>query len=150
MVIKKINIFSLIIVSILIITALSACNKSVENNKITKNKETSSIEKSIQKRQLRHVVLFKFKDSTSHEDIVKAEKAFIALPNKISEIKDFEWGTNNSPESLEKGFTHCFFLTFDNEEDRAIYLPHPDHKAFGEISEPILEDVLVIDYWVEK
>jgi hypothetical protein len=98
---------------------------------------------------LRHVVLFKFKDGTSSEDIKKIEAAFSALPSKISEIKGYEWGLNNSPEGLEKGFTHCFFLSFESEEDRATYLPHPDHKAFGAVLRPHLDDVLVLDYWTK-
>jgi len=104
----------------------------------------------IVKPQLRHVVLFKFKDNATAADIKKVEEAFSALPGKIPQIRDYEWGTNNSPEGLDKGFTHCFFLTFDSEEDRAIYLPHPDHKAFGAILGPYLEDVLVVDYWTEE
>lgn len=98
---------------------------------------------------LRHVVLFKFKDGTSEKDIKKVEDAFSALPSKIPEILGYEWGLNNSPEGLEKGFTHCFFLSFKSEEDRAVYLPHPDHKAFGEVLGPHLDDVLVIDYWAK-
>ncbi len=98
---------------------------------------------------LRHVVIFKFKEGTSQKDIAKVESAFAALPSKISEIVGYEWGLNNSPEGLEKGFTHCFFLTFKSEEDRATYLPHPDHKAFGAILGPHLDDVLVIDYWAK-
>ena len=96
---------------------------------------------------LRHVVLFKFKEGTSKEDIKKVEEAFGALPSKIPQIVGYEWGTNNSPEGLNKGFTHSFFLTFKSEDDRAIYLPHPDHKAFGGLLGPHLDDVLVIDYW---
>ncbi|MDO1502682.1 Dabb family protein [Winogradskyella maritima] len=46
-------------------------------------------------------------------------------------MQGYEWGTNNSPEGLDKGFTHAFFLTFKSEEDRAIYLPHPDTKHLG-------------------
>ena len=99
---------------------------------------------------LRHVVLFKFKDGSSAADIKKVEDAFRALPSKIKEIKDFEWGTNNSPEHLEQGFTHCFFLSFASEKDRAVYLPHPAHKAFGEVLGPHLDKVLVIDYWAGK
>ena len=101
-------------------------------------------------KQLRHVVLFKFKDSTSTSDIQKVEAAFRALPSKIKEIKSFEWGTNNSPEGINNGFTHCFFLTFASEADRAVYLPHPDHKAFGAVLTPHLDKVLVLDYWAEK
>jgi hypothetical protein len=96
------------------------------------------------------VVLFKFKDTASASAIRNVENAFRALPSKIKEIKDFEWGTNNSPEHLDQGFTHCFFLSFASEKDRAIYLPHPDHKAFGELLGSLLDKVLVIDYWAMK
>ncbi len=99
---------------------------------------------------LRHVVLFKFKDGTSAEAIQKVEETFSALPKKIPQIIGYEWGLNNSPEGLEKGFTHCFFLSFNSEEDRAIYLPHPDHKAFGTVLGPHLDDVLVLDYWTSN
>ena len=64
-------------------------------------------------------------------------------------IKDFEWGLNNSPEGLNKGLTHCFFVTFDTEEGRAAYLPHPAHKAFVSLLGAHLEDVLVLDYWTK-
>lgn len=101
-------------------------------------------------KKLRHVVLFKFKDSATPQDISSVEKAFKALPGKIPQIRDFEWGLNNSPEGLDKGFTHCFFLTFNSEKDREIYLPHPDHKAFGKALGPFLEDVLVVDYWIKE
>lgn len=105
--------------------------------------------KSATKEQLRHVVLFKFKDSASAADIKMVEDAFRKLPEQIKEIRGFEWGTNNSPEGLNQGFTHSFFLTFDSEEDRAIYLPHPAHKAFGSVLGPHLDKVLVIDYWTK-
>lgn len=98
---------------------------------------------------LRHVVLFKFKEGTSSDKIKKVESEFRALQEKIPQIISYEWGLNNSPEGLDKGFTHCFFLTFNSEEDRDIYLPHPDHKAFGIHLDGILEDVLVIDYWAD-
>ena len=100
-------------------------------------------------KMLRHVVLFKFKDDATGEDIKKVETAFKKLPSQLKEIKGFEWGTNNSPENLNQGFTHSFFLTFKSEEDRAVYLPHPAHKAFGQLLGPYLDKVLVIDYWTK-
>jgi Stress responsive A/B Barrel Domain len=100
-------------------------------------------------KQLRHVVIFKFKETSTTDDIKKVENAFAELPSKIKEIKDYEWGLNNSPEGLNKGFTHCFFVTFDSEEARAIYLPHPAHKAFVDVLSPHLDDVMVIDYWTK-
>jgi hypothetical protein len=99
---------------------------------------------------LRHVVMFKFKDGTTPAQAKIVEDAFRKLPTQIKEIKGYEWGTNNSPEGLAQGFTHCFFLTFHSEADRAVYLPHPDHKAFGKVLGPYLDKVLVVDYWTQK
>jgi hypothetical protein len=96
---------------------------------------------------LRHVVLFKFKDESSASDVEKVQKAFSALPSKIKEIAGYEWGLNNSPENLNQGFTHCFFVSFRSEKDRGVYLPHPEHQKFVEVLKPHLDKVLVIDYW---
>ena len=101
-------------------------------------------------KMLRHVVLFKFKESSSAADVKKVEDAFRSLPSKIREIKDLEWGTNNSPENLNQGFTHCFFVTFASEKDREVYLPHPAHSAFVEVLKPHMDKVLVVDYWAGK
>jgi len=40
--------------------------------------------------KLRHIVLFKFKESSSPADIQEIEEAFASLPSQIEEIKDFE------------------------------------------------------------
>ncbi|CAM4412878.1 Dabb family protein [Zobellia roscoffensis] len=128
---------SLVLVALLLVAFESRNNSKPLIHKTSMQKDSL----------LRHVVLFKFKPETSKEDIKKVEDAFTALPSKIPQIVGYEWGLNNSPEGLNDGFTHCFFLTFNSEEDRAIYLPHPDHKAFGEVLGPHLGGVLVVDYW---
>ena len=96
---------------------------------------------------LRHVVLFSFKKDSPEAKIREIEAAFMELPNKIPGILHMEWGLNNSPEGLNKGLTHCFTLTFDSAEARDAYLPHPEHKAFGDLAGPHIADVLVVDYW---
>jgi len=100
--------------------------------------------------KLRHVVLFKFKDDAPAKQIQKIEDAFGELPDQIPEIADFEWGTNNSPEGLADGFTHCFFVTFHNEAGRKVYLPHPAHQEFVALLKPSLDKVLVIDYVAQE
>lgn len=102
------------------------------------------------KKMLRHVVLLKFKDSSTPAQVKEVEDAFRKLPSKIKEVKGLEWGTDNSPEGLAQGFTHVFFVTFNSEEDRAVYLPHPEHKAFVKVLEPQLDKVLVVDYWTKE
>lgn len=99
---------------------------------------------------LRHVVMFKFADGATSENIKKVEATFIALAGKINLIKDFEWGKNSSPENLNQGLTHCFLVTFISDKDRDEYLVHPDHKAFAEVLMPYLDKATVLDYWTEK
>ena len=99
---------------------------------------------------LRHVVLFKFTDSTTPEQIKRIEDAFRVLPSKINFIRGFEWGTNVSPENLNQGYTHCFFLTFASDKDRDAYLLHPAHQDFGKILTPYLDKVTVVDFWAQK
>ena len=100
-------------------------------------------------KMLRHVVMFKFKETSTEADVARIVKAFGALPERIKEIKGFEWGTDNSPEGLQQGLTHCFFVTFDSEADRDAYLPHPAHKEFVDLVGPHVEKVTVVDYWAK-
>ena len=101
-------------------------------------------------RMLRHVVLFKFKDTSSKEEVEKVVDAFRSLKTSIPQVADFEFGTDNSPEGLANGFTHCFLITFKSEADRDVYLPHPKHKEFVDILKPHLDKVQVIDDWASK
>jgi hypothetical protein len=105
---------------------------------------------SADQKTLRHVVLFKFKETASPEQIKQVEDAFRALPAKISLIKGYEWGTNVSPENLNQGYTHCFLLTFNSAADRDAYLVHPAHKDFGKLLGPYLDKVTVIDFWSQN
>ena len=98
-------------------------------------------------RMLRHVVLFKFKDTSTEADVARIVAAFRGLPSKIEEIAAFEWGTDVSPEGKSQGLTHCFLVTFKSEADRDAYLPHPAHKEFVAIVGPHVDKVCVVDFW---
>jgi len=98
----------------------------------------------------RHVVLFKFTDATTPEQVQAVEKAFQQLPKQIDTIVDFEWGTNVSPEGKDGGFTHCFFVTFKDKAGLEVYLPHPAHKEFGAKLKGLIDKVLVVDFVAQK
>ncbi|HSJ02193.1 MAG: Dabb family protein [Verrucomicrobium sp.] len=98
----------------------------------------------------RHVVLFKFKDTASKEQIQAVEEAFRELPKKVDTIQEFEWGTNVSPEGKDDGLTHCFFVTFKDKAGLEVYLPHPAHKEFGAKLKGLIDKVVVVDYVAKK
>ena len=97
---------------------------------------------------VRHIVVFKYKAGASEDQIRQVTEAFAALQTKIPGIVSFEHGVNNSPEKLSQGFTHVYQVTFTNAAARDAYLPHPAHKAFGELLGRlgVLESVFVVDY----
>jgi hypothetical protein len=98
--------------------------------------------------QVRHVVVFKYKAGTTAAQIQQVTTALAALKDTIPGIVSFEHGVNHSPENLNKGFTHVYFITFTDAKARDAYLPHPEHQAFGKLlgSLGVLEDVFVVDY----
>nr|WP_044237293.1 Dabb family protein [Flexithrix dorotheae] len=114
------------------------------------NTEANSTTELKPQKLLRHVVLMKFKDDTTEEQLKAITDAFGELPSKIKEIHDFEWGTDVSPENLQQGFTHCFFVTFKDAKARDIYLPHPAHKAFVDLASPSIDKVCVVDYFTKN
>src|SRR4051812_36193979 len=99
---------------------------------------------------LYHVVSIKFKPDAKPEQIKAVEEAFTALKTKVPGITSLHWGTNVSPEKRNKGYTHCFVLTFAADKDRDVYLTHPEHQAFGKVLGPVMEDVMVIDFWAKE
>ena len=122
----------------------------LRSNHLMMERSVQAQETKAPEKLLRHVVLFKFKEGSTPEQVKSVEDAFRALPGKIDLIADFEWGTDVSVENLAQGYTHCFFVTFRSAADRDKYLPHPAHKEFGKVLGPHLDKVLVIDYWAGK
>jgi hypothetical protein len=100
--------------------------------------------------KVHHIVCFKFKSTATTQDIKQVEEAFAALQEKVPGIESLKWGTNVSKEQKNKGFTHCFVLTFKTEKDRDAYLEHPEHKAFATLVGPVVDDVFVIDFVPKK
>ena len=101
-----------------------------------------------QKGNLRHVVVFKYKQGATEEQIREVTDAFRQLKDKIGGIVSFEHGINNSSEGLSRGFTHVYVVTFEDAKARDAYLPHPEHKKFTDLLGRlnILEEVFVVDF----
>lgn len=138
------------LLSLLFFTLIFVACQEITTNQQEKMATNTTTVETIEKKEklLRHVVIFKFKDESSEEDVNKLNDAFNALADSISVIKGFEWGLNNNTGDLHQGFTHCYLITFASEEDKdSIYIPHPQHKAFVASLQPHLEKALVLDYW---
>lgn len=94
----------------------------------------------------RHVVFFKFEEGTSRAKVDEIIKAFGTLQNDIPSIIDYEWGTSESVEKLNDGFTHSFLVTFNDKTGLDAYLPSDPHQAVVKLLKPHLDKVMVFDY----
>ncbi|WP_373493212.1 Dabb family protein [Aquiflexum sp.] len=94
---------------------------------------------------VRHFGVFKFKKNISIEEI---DECFISMNKMVGEIPGLlgmEYGPYNGNEGLNEDFTHGFIMTFDSEESRDEYLPHPIHDKVKLLVVPKLEKVIVFD-----
>ena len=99
---------------------------------------------------LKHIVMYKFKPEATQQQVQEVIDAFAALPKKIETVIGFEHGVNVSPENKSEGFTHCFVVTFRDEQGRDEYLKHPAHDDYVKVVRDRREKVIVFDDWGEK
>ena len=95
---------------------------------------------------VRHLILCRFKEGTSEEQISIFIDAFRALKEQIPGVLSFEHGANNSPEGLNRGMVHAVLLTMETPAARDAYLPHPAHQRFVAEQTGILAEVQVLDW----
>jgi hypothetical protein len=99
--------------------------------------------------RLRHVVAFRFKPDVTTEQMQRVTADFHALENTVPQILEFEGGPDiRFNQKRENGaFTHSFMVTVRDEAALAAYGAHPAHQAFSRSADPLLAEVMVVDYW---
>lgn len=95
-----------------------------------------------------HIVILKFKS-----EIVQVEKdaIFQSLQNLLDKqlipgLLEYSGGIYDSPEGLNKDFTHAFTMKFADKESRDAYFPHPEHEKVKDLIVPRIDDVICFDY----
>ena len=102
--------------------------------------------------KIRHVVIFKFKPEVTYRQMEQVSEHFHSLKEKIPQIIELEGGADfrlPKQETENNSFTHCFIVTVKNKEDLAAYGAHPEHKAFSASADPLLQEVIVVDYFTK-
>jgi hypothetical protein len=77
---------------------------------------------------IRHVVVFRWNDSVTDEQLVAMSAALDALPATIAEIVSYRHGPDLglAPASSDYSIT----ADFANVDDFAVYRDHPEHQRF--------------------
>ena len=76
---------------------------------------------------IRHIVLLKFKEETSAEDLSSIKASLKTMPAEISEIANYSFGPDLcvSPNTADLGIV----ADFDSVEKFEAYAKHPHHVA---------------------
>lgn len=94
---------------------------------------------------VKHIVTFKLKGTTDlrREIAGQFRDALLALPAKISVIRNIEVGLNENP---SEDWDIVLTVTVDRMEDVAAYANHPAHLAAAAIVGPHKESRACVDY----
>ncbi|MCT4664398.1 MAG: Dabb family protein [Flavobacteriales bacterium] len=140
---------------------LSSCDKD------TVNEDGGTTDPIHYSTTIRHIVLFKYKDSVTDGEKNQVIEKFLALKESKKDgkkyIRDIEYGYQNSKEGVSKGYEIAFFVTFNSLSDRDYYVGKPfitemgkydqAHDDFKAFVGPLLAEengVLVYDYTAVK
>lgn len=96
---------------------------------------------------VKHIVLFKLKDSVPASEKLEAmsqfKKAIESLPAKIPFIRHIEVGLNINP---KEAWNIALYSEFDTLEDVKNYATHPDHVKAGQLLTNVKESRACVDY----
>ena len=77
---------------------------------------------------IRHVVMFRWNDSVTDEQLVAMSAALDALPGAIAEIVAYRHGRDLGIGATN--FQYAITADFANAADFAVYRDHPEHQRF--------------------
>lgn len=80
---------------------------------------------------IRHIVLVKVSSDPAASEIRSIMDGLSELVAQLSGANGFIGGRSDSPEGMERGYTHGFTVDFESRADLAIYADHPAHRALG-------------------
>ncbi len=95
-----------------------------------------------------HVVMMKFKDGVSEQEIMDLEASFDALPEKITEIQSYEFGRDLV--GSERSYDFALVSVFANLETLRQYQTHPAHLMVGQTLGRLCENILAVDFEASK
>ena len=93
---------------------------------------------------LKHIVFLKFKPGTSEDDIMDIEKGLAGLPDRIPEIKRYEFGRDIL--RSDRSYDFALLSEFKDQDAMKQYQIHPYHFAVLNKINAVCEDIIAVDF----
>lgn len=97
---------------------------------------------------IKHIVMFKLKDTegkTAYENALEAKERFNDVIANVKELKKGEI-VINSKDADQSNYTISLLCDFETIDDLNAYQVHPAHVAFGKFIGTVKTDRACIDY----
>ncbi len=91
-----------------------------------------------------HVVLFKFKQEATADEIQQLAEGLGALPQLIEEIREFRFGVDVL--HTERSYDLGLVSSFDDLEALQRYQVHPEHQKVVAQVKAIASNVVAVDF----
>jgi hypothetical protein len=96
--------------------------------------------------KVKHIVLIKFKDGSSEEQIGKFFDEVLDISETVPGVEDYVSGLNSSPEQQNQGLTHGFIMTFADATVRDTYLSTAEHERYKALAATMVGTSVVFDF----
>lgn len=93
---------------------------------------------------LHHIVLFKFKPTTTEAEVDRLEALLETLPDRIVEIQTYEFGRDVL--RSERSYDFALVSGFANMDCLRRYQVHPAHLEVLAHLKPLCEDIRAVDF----
>ncbi|MGH9213328.1 MAG: Dabb family protein [Acidimicrobiales bacterium] len=97
---------------------------------------------------VRHIVLFRFREGTTEEQIARLSSGLSALPEAIGQIRAYRHGPDAG--ITDTAWDYAVIGDFDSAEDYLVYRNHPVHQELiRDLVEPIADARAAIQLLVD-
>lgn len=94
--------------------------------------------------RIRHIALFRWKDTVTSDQVERVKTVLSKLPGAIPELKSYAFGEDIG---LAAGnYDFAVVADLDGEDGFRAYQDHPDHQAALAIIAPMLADRVAVQF----
>jgi hypothetical protein len=99
---------------------------------------------------IRHIVLVKFKENTTPQQIAHIDTLVWKMKNEIKAIHKLEWGKRMGLSGESDEYDYCLNIIFKSELDLTMYEEHPAHKKLKAAVIPLISKITRFNYEIKK
>lgn len=103
----------------------------------------------LKSKKIRHLVLLKFKEGTTPDQIARIDTLVWKLTKEIKVVHDVEWGKSLQQTNETQAYDYCLSIIFKSKTDMLLYDEHPFHQKLEAALLPLVSKITRFNYKIE-